>query len=173
MLSRTEIDTIVSYRHHVRSNGCWGGCFEVSCFIEHKFGWRRRDGVFQLENGTPVFLHSWNHDADGAIVDGTADQFLLGEDVAFTPYGERGQNSYREKYTRAHNPSQTPWLCSNPYVGVPDQEFWNARYEARELGPGWWLADNGAYLDWMRTGAKHYWLFATKLNEYQAAGYPV
>ena len=173
MLARAVIASIVEYRHHVRRIGCWGGCFEVSCFIEHEFGWKRRDGVFQLEGGVPVFLHSWNEDADGTIIDGTADQFFLGEDVACLCRGEKGQNAYREKYTRAQNPVETPWLQGRAYVGMPDQDFWNARHKAGTLGPGWWLSDNSAYLDWMRTGSDTYWLFAEKLSEYRAAGYPV
>jgi hypothetical protein len=173
MLSPSQIQTIRGHRHSVRLNGCWGGCYEVSCFIEHEHGWRRRDGVYQLADGRPVFRHAWNEADDGTIIDGTADQFFHGADVVVLARGDDGYTRYRERYTIAHNPAITPWLATRPYVGIPDDEYWKQRYEAGKLGPGWWLADNAAYLEWLVAGAGDYWQFAAKLREYRESGFPV
>ncbi len=54
---------------------------------------------------------------------------------------------------------------------MPDDEFWNRRYAQRQLGPGWWLADNSNYLLWLAEGATRYWLFAAKIEEYRKLGY--
>lgn len=171
MLSEDDMAAIKNYRHEMRLAGCWGGCYEVSCFIEHRYGFRRVDGVYQLSDGTPVFKHAWNVTDDGTIIDGTADQFLHGHDVAIHRTESDPATHYRQKYTRAHNPMRIPWLAKFPYVGVPDEEFWNASYRERRLGPGWWLADNKAYLEWLLGNASRYWLFAAKRDEYLELGY--
>lgn len=171
MLSDAEFGAIRDYRHRMRRTGCWGACYEVSCFIEHRYGHRRFDGVYQLADGTPVFKHSWNVTDGGVIVDGTADQFFHGEDIAVHGPGSPAAAHYREKYTRAHNPDKTPWLASRPYADVPDEEFWAERYRSRRLGPGWWLEDNRAYLAWMMANAEVYPLVAAKLQEYRSLGY--
>ncbi|WP_143530598.1 hypothetical protein [Rhizobium sp. RU36D] len=162
---------IKDYRHEMRLAGCWGACYEVSCFIEHRYGFRRFDGVYQLSDGTPVFKHSWNVTPDGGIIDGTADQFFHGEDVATHGAGDPRAVRYREKFTRAHNPARVDWLAAHTYIGMPDEEFWSTRYSERRLGPGWWLLDNSDYLAWLNDNADRYWLFARKREEYQTLGY--
>ena len=82
MLDSAAIDVVKDYRHRMRLAGCWGACFEVSCFIEQAYCYRRVDGVYQLPCGTPVFKHSWNSASDGTIIDATADQFFHDHDVA-------------------------------------------------------------------------------------------
>jgi hypothetical protein len=171
MLSEAQIILIRKKRHDLRLNGCWGACYETSCFIEHTFGWRRFDGVYQLQDGTPVFRHAWNVADDGTIVDGTADQFFEGQDIAVLEKGDSGQERYRERYTTAHNPAVSPWLATRPYAGIPDDEFWHNRHEARMLGPGWWLAENHDYLRWLLDGASRYWQFDAKVKSYLDLGY--
>ncbi|MCF3643091.1 hypothetical protein LXM94_24325 [Rhizobium sp. TRM95111] len=171
MLSDEQGAEIRAYRHRVRRDGCWGGCFEVSCFIERHFGWRRRDGVYQLADGTPVFKHAWNETVDGGILDGTADQFAQGEDIACHAAGSAALRRYRDRYSQAHNPQRTAWLSGQPYLGLPDRAFWQQRYEARRLGPGWWLDDNADYLRWLLNGARLYPTFAAKVDEYRSLGY--
>jgi hypothetical protein len=171
MLSESEIKLVRDKRHSFRLNGCWGACYETSCFIEYQFGWRRRDGVYQLPDGTPVFRHSWNQADDGTIIDGTADQFFRGQDIAIFSVGDLGHDAYRDRYTSAHNPAISPWLAGRAYVGVPDDEYWEQRHEARMLGPGWWLGDNRDYLRWLLDGASRYWLFGAKVKSYRDLGY--
>jgi hypothetical protein len=166
-----QIETIRSHRHRLRLAGEWGACYETSCFIEHHFHWRRRDGVYQLHDGTPVILHSWNEADDGTIIDGTADQFFEGHDVAVFGAGDPGRQNYRARYTPTHNPAVTAWLANCPYIGSTDGEYWNGRDQARMLGPGWWLADNRDYLRWLLDGAARYWFFSAKVAEYRDLGY--
>jgi hypothetical protein len=128
---------LTDYRHEVRLRGAWGGCYEVSCFSEEHFGWRRREGVWQLPDGTPVFRHCWNEAADGTIIDATADQFFYGHDIAVLPPDYAGRTHYRLRYTRAINPGRTSWLADRPFTGEPDDDWWKRRYDERGLGPGW------------------------------------
>lgn len=173
MLTESELDELREVRHEMRLKGCWGACYEVSVFIERRFSWRRVDGVFQLLDGKPVFKHSWNVGPDGTILDGTADQFGFGHDIAISAPQTEFAKHYRLKFTRALNPETTLWLKGKAYAGIPDEGFWQQRHEARQLGPGWWLEDNKAYLQWMTAGAEKYWLFRAKLQEYRELGYAV
>lgn len=168
---------IRDHRHRMRCAGRWGACFEVACYLEHRFGWRRRDGIYQLADGTPVFKHAWNETPDGWIVDGTADQFCQGGDIdALAPEDGR-RVRYREGYTVAHNPAATSWLAGRRWIGEPDEAFWERRHAARSLGPGWWLGDDPgsgrAYRAWLIAGARVYPLFRVKLDEYRALGYAI
>ena len=173
MFDQNQIAEIMAYRHHVRLNGCWGGCYEVSCFIEHQFGHRRRDGVFRLTDGTPVFLHSWNEGPEALVIDATADQFGIGHDLALMRPEDPDRAYYSARYTAALNPKVTPWLDGRPYVGAADRDYWQRRYDERRLGPGWWLDDNHAYCNWLRDKAETYPMFAAKLVEYRSLGYAV
>lgn len=173
MLTEKQINSIRDYRHHLRVNGCWGACYETSCFIEHSFGWSRREGVYQLLDGTPVCSHAWNQADDGTIIDGTVDQFFSGHDIAVFRPGDRGHGHYRDRYSATHNPAIVPWLAGQPYAGAPDNEFWHERQQAHMLGPGWWLKDNRDYLQWLSSGAARYWFFGAKLKEYRDLGYLV
>lgn len=171
LVTDDQVGAIRSYRHEMRLAGCWGACYEVACFIEQAFGWRRMDGVYALADGRPVFYHSWNILADGAICDGTADQFGEGEDVAILAGDALLKARYREKYTAAHNPLSTSWLVGRPYAGVPDQVFWDAAEAAGKLRPGWWLSDRAGYLAWFKDGASQYPMFATMRDRYRERGY--
>ncbi|MBA4797549.1 MAG: hypothetical protein H2043_09125 [Rhizobiales bacterium] len=173
VLEQQQISVIRAFRHRMRLAGCWGACFEVSCFIQHTFGWVRVDGVYALPDGRPIFLHSWNALSDGSLLDGTADQFGEGDDVGIYPRNSPSFLRYREKYTIAHNPENTAWLKGQPYVGLPDRDFWDAAEARKELPPGWWLAHPQQYLSWFRNGAAHYPMFATMREAYHRRGYDI
>jgi len=176
LMHEKDMASIREYRHRMRLAGRWGACFEVACFVEYQFGWKRRDGVYQLADGTPVFKHAWNETPDGWIVDGTADQFFHGGDIETIAPGSASHGLYRETYTIAHNPAMTPWLRERPWPGEPDDSFWNRLYREKRLGPGWWLADvdaRTAYASWLSAGAETYPLFRAKLEEYRALGYAI
>ncbi len=173
LLSAEYVSSISAFRHNVRLAGGWGGCYEVACFIEHRFSWRRVDGVYGLPDGRPIFLHSWNVTPEGFLCDGTADQFGEGEDVVLLGLGCAQARRYRDKYTAAHNPSVTPWLRRAPYTGVPDRQFWERAEEAKILPPGWWLDDRAGYLSWFTDGAREYPMFATMRDRYRERGYDV
>lgn len=167
-----QLEEIRAQRHSMRLVGCWGACFEVACFVEHKYGWRRVDGVYALPDGRPIFLHSWNVMPDGWIVDGTADQFGEGLNVAvLSP--EVAVPRYREKFTAAHNPQTTPWLAKMPYAGLPDQMFWDEQEGSKSLVPGWWLSDRETYLSWFKRGAAVYPKFGIMRERYRDRGYDV
>ncbi|KQW30122.1 hypothetical protein ASE36_21965 [Rhizobium sp. Root274] len=172
-LTTEQMDAVRSYRHTVRLAGCWGGCYEAACFIQHRFGWQRVDGVYALPDGRPIFLHSWNLMPDGSICDGTADQLGEGEDVACLPVDCGQSKRYREKFTLAHNPSVTPWLHGLPYVGISDRQFWDDAEEAKALEPGWWLADKHDYLSWFTKGIRQYPMFSQMRDGYCARSYEV
>ncbi len=173
IMTDLQRDEIRAYRHQMRLAGCWGGCFEVACFIEYRYGWRRVDGVYGLPDGRPIFLHSWNMMPDGSLVDGTADQFGEGHDIAVHPEGTPDFSRYREKYTAAHNPHETAWLATRAYSGMPDQVFWNEQEARKSLAPGWWLADTGLYLAWFRRGIPIYPMFATMRERYRERAYDI
>lgn len=172
-ISAAQTNSIQSFRHEMRGAGCWGACYEAACFIEHQFGWRRVDGVYALPDGRPIFYHSWNMLDDGVILDGTADQFGEGRDVAVCSTGDDVSLRYRQKFTAAHNPLITPWLAGVSYTGVPDQVFWHRAEASRQLKPGWWLADPEPYLSWFRSGALLYPMFAKMRDRYRERGYEV
>jgi hypothetical protein len=173
LFSADHLHAIRTHRHKVRLAGCWGGCYEVACFIEYQFGWRRVDGVYALPDGRPIFLHSWNITPDGSLCDGTADQFGEGDDVVCLDADCGQAKRYREKYTTAYNPSVTPWLKDAPYIGLPDRQFWDGREETRTLEPGWWLVDREQYLSWFANGVRHYPMFASMCARYRERGYDV
>jgi hypothetical protein len=168
-----QLEEIRAYRHQKRLAGCWGACFEVACFIEHHYGWRRVDGVYALPDGRPVFLHSWNVMPDGCLLDGTADQFGEGLDIALHSPGTPAFSRYREKYSAAHNPHQTSWLGTRAYIGMSDQTFWDRQEAGKALFPGWWLTDRSDYLVWFRNGAAIYPMFATMRERYRDRGYDI
>jgi hypothetical protein len=173
LLSADHVSAISTFRHEVRLAGCWGGCYEVACFIEHRFGWRRVDGVYSLPDGRPIFLHSWNVTPEGILCDGTADQFGEGEDVLILSV-ESGEGArYRDKYTDAHNPSVTQWLQGAPYIGVPDRQFWENAEREKKLPSGWWLDDRAGYLSWFENRAEQYPMFAVMRDRYHQRGYEV
>lgn len=173
LLFADYLNAIKTYRHKVRLGGCWGGCYEVACFIEYQFGWRRVDGVYALPDGRPIFLHSWNITPDGSLCDGTADQFGEGYDVVRLDAGCVPAERYRERYTTVHNPSVTPWLKGAPYVGLSDRSFWDNAEEEKALPPGWWLADRVTYLSWFANGVRQYPMFASMRDRYRQRGYDV
>lgn len=173
IITDLQSEEIRDYRHQKRLAGCWGACFEVACFIEQCYGWRRVDGVYALPDGRPVFLHSWNAMPDGRLLDGTADQFGEGFDIALHAPGTPAFSRYREKYTAAHNPREIPWLATRAYIAMPDQNFWDEQEARKVLFPGWWLADTSSYLAWFRSGAAIYPMFATMRERYRERGYDI
>jgi len=173
IMTDLQREEVCAYRHQKRLAGCWGACFEVACFIEHRYGWRRVDGVYALPDGRPVFLHSWNSMPDGCLLDGTADQFGEGLDIAVRPEGTPDFSRYREKYTAAHNPNEIAWLAARAYAGMSDQTFWDEQEARKMLFPGWWLADATSYLAWFRRGAAIYPMFAKMRDRYRTRGYDV
>jgi hypothetical protein len=173
MIADLQMEEIRAHRHRMRLAGCWGGCYEVACFIEHRFGWRRVDGVYALSDGRPIFLHSWNVAPEGFLCDGTADQFGEGGDIVILAAQAVQARRYRDKYTAAHSPSVTPWLKGAPYIGVPDRQFWEDAEEKKKLPPGWWLDDRAGYLSWFASGARQYPMFATMRDRYRQRGYDV
>ncbi|WP_377275398.1 hypothetical protein [Rhizobium sp. R86522] len=173
LITPQQTDVIRSFRHEMRLAGCWGACFEVACFIEHQFDWRRIDGVYELPDGRPIFLHSWNMMSDGTLVDGTADQFGEGRDIAIHPCGSPDHLRYRDRYTAAHNPLKTSWLATRPYSGVPDQTFWDDEEARRTLAPGWWISEPQPYVAWFKSGATMYPMFRTMRERYRQRGYEI
>jgi hypothetical protein len=109
--------------------------------------------------------------SDGTLVDGTADQFGEGRDVAVHPCGSTEHLRYRDRYTAAHNPLKTPWLATQPYIGVPDQTFWGVEEARTALAPGWWLSEPQPYVAWFKSGATMYPMFRTMRERYRQRGY--
>jgi hypothetical protein len=146
---------IEQFRHRMRCLGQRGACYEVSQFIQWRFGLPAQEGVYQTAAGEPVCLHRWNLLANGDILDGTADQFCEGEDISLLSYASPRAKRYRPIWTHAFNPDTIAWHQGTVWTGLPDQEWWEQNGEF-ETATGWWLQDVGPFVEWrLRMDARY------------------
>ena len=155
------IGAIEAFRHQMRGFGPRGACYEVSQFIQWRFGFPTQEGVYQTVAGEPICVHRWNLLPDRDILDGTADQFCEGDDISIIHVGSPRAKRYRPIWTCSFNPETIAWHHDIPWTGVPDQEWWqqNGQLEARN---GWWLQDKGKFVDWRRQMEARYESFRDK-----------
>ena len=155
------IGAIEAFRHQMRGFGQRGACYEVSQFIQWRFGFPTQEGVYQTVAGEPICVHRWNLLPDRDILDGTADQFCEGDDISIIHVGSPRAKRYRPIWTCSFNPETIAWHHDIPWTGVPDQEWWqqNGQLEARN---GWWLQDKGKFVDWRRQMEARYESFRDK-----------
>jgi hypothetical protein len=141
------IAEIQDFRHRMRENGQRGACYEVSQFIQWRFGLPAQEGVYQLPTGEPICLHRWNLTPNGDILDGTADQFCEGRDVDLIPSGNPRTARYRPIWTIAFNPNTVAWHQAAPWTGLADEEWW-AKNSHLDNCNGWWLKETGPFIAW-------------------------
>ena len=72
---------------------------------------------------------------------------------------------------RLTTPLKTPWLSTRPYIGVPDQTFWDVEEARTALAPGWRLSEPQPYVAWFKSGATMYPMFRTLRERYRQRGY--
>lgn len=94
----TEIEQALAIRRRVRlaSGRPDGRCGKVSETIAAELGWAYRWGHLRLLDGGMCWIHCWNQQPDGTVVDATADQFeerWLGS-VVVLPLGDEHHANY-------------------------------------------------------------------------------
>lgn len=89
---------IISHvRHWMKELNCEvgssGECTEVAFYIEEETGYPREDGFFFVDGDRPRD-HAWNRLPDGSILDATASQFGIDDDLVIIPSEDDRQSNY-------------------------------------------------------------------------------
>lgn len=138
-------------RHEV---GSGGQCHEVADWVAQEFGWPRHSGSYtDPADDTICDAHVWNVLPDGAILDGTADQFGEGHDVRVVEPDVPDFHRYRDEWYQDFYPGHPdcPEIANRAWSGEFDGERMNRLRQER--GDAWWLTER------------------TALDEYQARPY--
>jgi hypothetical protein len=147
ILSKDDAKEIAGFRHEMRALGQRGACYEVSQFIQWRWGFPSQDGIYQMVSGEPICQHRWNLLPDGNILDGTADQFCEGGDITIVAMSDPRAKRYRPIWTCSFNPDTITWHHGTPWMGIPDREWWRQNCEL-ETHQGWWLEDRRQFYEW-------------------------